>query len=460
MSSLIEDYNKNPAFHQKSGNFNSINEDYARYFGKNWLPQNVTGIKQNEIKDLPFMITADGTIVCVPKLPEMGLMVAVGMTGYGKTLISGYMLDNIFYNWNDNIAVLNDSQEETWSWSEPNDKPEFSFKLKVLNQEPMPLPMIYIFPNSEIFKQKEPILKNKNCLVISIPFEEVITNIEKYIPDLGGSEKYLTEKKEQLLKVKSEEELFEIIESIDNPHTKGMETVKRKLDSCFKNLIAENILNISDVAVPSYLIVKEEKLEVYNGNPFTAIMKADCIPSFITSDLYTQKHKDAIFSYHLTNLFQESLNGAMKGKRTWLYFDELTRVVHADIRYSSPETEKALNNIASRGRNNGISLMYATQRYNEIPKGIRTQTKYAIIFRHKSEEESKMIRNDFGLDKGLSSEILRLKKYEAIAATTEYFVCYKGEKKWEEPGPLRGTILPPLHKNRFLNNLDVKGGVN
>lgn len=434
--------------------YSVINENYAKTLGKSWLPVGESEIRKCSIKDIPFMTTVDGTIVCIPKTPEMGMIAAIGMTGSGKTLCAGYILDNVFWNWEDKIGVINDSQEETFVWSESCDNNQFKNKLKIVDQSPCPLPMIYVLPSSDKPQEKESFLIDKNYVCCSIPFEEVINNVEYYLPDLGNSLKYLLGKKEQLLDVRTEDELFEIIDAIDTGGS-GLAETRYKLRVSFLNLINEGILNISNSSIPPYLVVKTtgDKKEVYNGNPLTAIMIAGCIPSFITSNLYTQRYKDAIFSYYINCLFQESLNGIMKGKRTWLYFDELTKVVHSDPRLSSPLTEKALNNIASRGRNNGISLIYATQRYNEIPRTIRSQTKYAVIFKHKQKDETKTICDDFFLDDKSRDNILGLKKFEAIAATTEYFICYKGNKRWETNGPLKGNIIPPMHKNRFLHRV-------
>jgi hypothetical protein len=363
----------------------------------------------------------------------------------GKTLLAGYMLSNLFYLWEDNISVLNDSQDETFDWSEPCDYPEFIFNLRKINQSPFPLPMIYILPNSDKFDINPNLIKNKNYVKVSIPFQEVINNIEQYIPNLGNSEKYLMEKKEELLQVKTEEELFDIIDSIDSG-SKGMDTVRNKIMASFKALLNEGILNLSNMTSPCYLSVDK-----YTGNPFIAIMLANCIPSFITSDLYTQKYKGAIFSYYINQLFEASKSGIMKGKRTWLYFDELTKVVHSNPIYSCPQAEKALTNISSRGRNNSISMIYSTQKYGEIPKGMRDQTPYTFAFRHKNTEETKSIQEDFGVDKVQRMNILKLKKYECVALTTNYFVCYKDNKRWEERDPIKGRIFQPLHKNRFLH---------
>jgi len=432
---------------------NKIHELYAKNLNnKMFLPRDYSNIKKVEINDLPVMLTRDGKVVCIPKTPEMGLITAVGLTGHGKTMLAGFLIDNIYWNWGDNICILNDSQDETLCWSEPNDVPDFTYTLKKIYQKPMPLPIIYLFPNSENFDSKEAILKDKNSIIISVPFTEVMGNIDKYVPGLGASEKYLLEKKAELLEAQSEEELFNIIDSIDTGN-KGMDAVARKIRAAFKKLIDEEILNISDPTRPSYLKIKRDVKTEDDGkifNPFVAILKAECIPSLITSDLYIAKYKDAIFSYYIRELFHEALKGELKGKRTWLYFDELTWVIHADQRKTSPETENALANVASRGRNNGISLIYATQSYNEIPRAIRSQTKYAIIFKHKDKEQAKGICDDFGIPKTMRDEIIGLKKFEAIIATTEYLVCYRGSEKTIEKGPFKGVVFPPLHKNRFL----------
>jgi len=366
-----------------------------------------------------------------------------------NTLCAGHILDNIFWNWEDNIGILNDSQEETFSWSEPSDTSEFNFQLKKIHQNPWPLPIIYLFPLSDRFEINEKLIENKNYAIISIPFEEVMKNVEKYIPDLGGSEKYLMNLKEDLLEARDEEELFQIIDDSIDSVKKGMSETKYKIKVSLKNLFDEGILNLSREDAPYQLGINYHSKTNYIGNPFTAIMKADCIPSFITSNLYTQKYKDAIFSYYLDCMFNESKSGSMQGKRVWLYFDELTRVVHTNPKFNASETEKALNNIASRGRINKISIIYATQRYKEIPHTIRSQTKFGVIFRHKK-EDTKEICGDFGLGRNIKDEIIRLKKFEAMAVTTEYFVCYKGNERREIPGPIKGVIFPPLHRNTFL----------
>lgn len=430
-----------------------IDEYYAKNIGRYLLPKNDNGMRKNYIKEIPILITIDGTVVCIPKLPEMGLICVVGTTGTGKTLHCGYLLSNIFWLWHDAVSDMNDPQEETVTWAEPNDHFEFKLKLKKINQRPMPLPIIYVFPNFDKLQIREDLLKDRNYLVVSIPFKEIINHIEYYLPDLGATLKYIIEKKEELLEVETEEDLYKIIESIELG--KGTESVRAKARASFKQLITEGILNITDPTAPSDFKVYDDlnKQYIYEGNPMTTIMKAECIPSFITSDLYSGKYKDAIFAYWINCLWDESLKGTMKGKRTWIYFDELTKVVDIKQENNSPATEKALNNIASRGRNNSISLLYATQSYHNIPKVIRSQTKYSVIFRHKDPEAAKEICADFILDKKWETKIRSLKKFEAVAATTEYFICYKGNKRWEESGPFVGTSFPSLHKNKFLNRI-------
>lgn len=428
-----------------------IDEYYARSLGRQVLPNKDTGMRKQFIHDIPILATVDGTVVCVPKLPEMGLIGIVGKTGSGKTLHAGYLMDNIFWLWQDAIVDMNDSQEETVTWSEPNDVLEFKLKLRKINQKPMPLPIIYIFPNFDKLKIKEDILKDRNYLIVSIPFEEIINNIENYIPNLAGSLKYIVEKKKELLEVKSEQDLDDIIKSIQIG--KATETVQSKLKACFNQLISEGILNISDTSAPPFLEVydSDSKKIIFSGNPMTAVMKAECVPTFITSDLYTGKYKDAIFAYWINALFGESLKGTMKGKRVWIYFDELNKILDIKPENNCPATEKACNDVASRGRNNSISLLYATQSYHNIPKLIRSQTKYGISFHQKDVKAVDEFCKDFVLEKRWQTRIKSLKKHECVCATSEHFICYKGNKRWEEQGPFDGVSFPALHKNKFLN---------
>jgi hypothetical protein len=424
--------------------FQNINEQYAKTLGRGFL-SGKSPMKEQIIEDLPVLVKKDGTVVCIPKLPEMGVITSVGITGSGKTLLAGYLLDQIFWHWNDYLTVMNDSQEETFTWCLPcNDARLAETSWHSTKQKPMPLPMVYVFPSSDEYQMDEKDLEEKCYLTISIPFEEVINNLEKYLPELEGSAKYIIEKKEELLECLSEEDLYDVIDSI--PETsKGLIASKQKIRVLFKNLLEKGIVNLSKLNVPCRLILDEKTY-----NPFIALMKADLVPSFITSDLYSRSYKDAIFAYHLNELFKENLSGEMKGNRVWIYFDELTRVVHANSKFSSIETENALRNIASRGRNNKISLIYTTQGYNEIPIGIRGQTKFAVVFQHKTSDEVKSIAADFSLNMAVRKEILRLRKFEAYLMTTEHLICYKDGEKWSEQGPIKGTIIPSLHLNKFL----------
>lgn len=430
----------------------SIDEYYAKIIGRQVLHHSDTGMRKQFLNDIPVLITLDGTIVCIPRLPEMGLMSVVGKTGTGKTLTAGYLIDSIFWLWKDAIVDMNDSQEETLTWCEPNDVLEFKLRLKKINQKPMPLPVVYVFPNFDKYRYKEDLLKDRNFLVVSMPFEEIINNVENYLPNLGQSLKYIIEKKKELLEVESEQDLYDIIETIDlGP--KGTQSVQSKLRASFKQLINEGILNITDSTAPSKIQVYDEieRKIIFEGNPLTAIMKAECVPSFITSDLYTGKYKDAVYAYWINSLFKESLNGTMKGKRVWIYFDELNKILDIRPENNCVATNKALDEVAARGRNNSISCLYTTQSYHNIPRVIRSQTKYAISFHQKDTDAIKELCEDFMLEKKWQNRIRSLKKYECVAATTEHFICYKGNKKWEESGPFHGMSFPALHRNKFLN---------
>lgn len=449
---------------RKISRYETINEKYAQMFGKSFLPLGTSHIKEEEISEIPILITDDGSIVCIPKLPEVFSICLIGINGTGKTNLGGFIIDNIFYSWKDYVAIVNDAQDETFSWSEPNDYPDFILKLKRLGQVPYPLPIIYLLPNSDKFEVSPDLLSDKNYVKISIPFEDVINNIEKYIEDLGASGKYLEDKKEELLEAETEQDCYDIIKTIgydeDRNKIKGMETVRNKLTVSFHNLFAEGILNLSDKTAFAKLItrykVRNTNGEIiekeFKGNPFTAVMKAQCIPSFVTSNAYTSKHKDAIFSYFLDLLFLENSDkeGGMRGSRVCLWFDELTKIVNADRSKTSPETEMSLLNISTRGRNHMIYLVYATQAYSDIPQNVRDQTKYAIVFRHKNRMTTKEIQGDYGVEKSVVDDILTLKKFEAVALTTESFIVYRDGRRFENmPGPYKGMTIPSLHRNRF-----------
>lgn len=431
---------------QRLTNPEGIQKRYAKKFGAHWFKDKEERYEKMFFKDIPMMVAEDGSIVCIPKTEEIKTISITGLSGTGKTMLGGRFVDSAFWLWNDHCAVMNDVQEETFSWSEPNDVFEFIGKLKLLNEKPMPLPMVYLFPTSSTLELSkfEDRMNNKNYAEISLPFKFVIDNIDRFV-DLGGSEKYIRNLKNELSECTVIEEVHNIIdEKINIDQEKGFREMKHKIHVIFDNLFDEGILNLSS-SIPSVFAVDN-----YQANPFSVLMRAGAVPSLVTSDLDTKRYKDKLLAYYINLLFRAQLN-EFKNERVWLYFDELTKVCSTEDSGHN-EAEEELNHVATRGRLNKIGLVYATQNYSKIPKIIRSQTKYSFLFKHgNNDEELRVIANDFSLSRTCKESLKKLKTYECIAATKDYFKIYNTDGDIAEAeGPIKGTILPPLHKNKYV----------
>lgn len=401
------------------------------------------------IEDIPVLFGKNGEIICIPKRAEIPSPIGcVAKKGKGKTLLIHKITEEAFWNWGINCAIMNDSLEECYDWCKPQDNKVWINQLSLIGEIPISLPIVYVYPHTSTLGLDEEKtgnwvkIKDKDIayVKIALPFEEVINNIENWLPNLGGSGPHLKKLKEELVECETVEDVYGLIDGIDVGDAST--AVRNKIKTRFDVYFNEEILKISNPEIPADIKVKD-----YFGNPFVALMNLEVVPCFITSDLYRKPYKDSIWAYHINAIF-EAQRGIFKGKKTYLAFDELTRVCSTGKKGDNLATD-ALNDIASRGRMKDIGLIYATQNYERIPPIIRSNTEYLFVLRHSSRREVNEIAKDFDLTGYEIDEILNLEKLECLAVTSEYFRVYylNGEVK-DEKGPLRGKIIPPMSRHK------------
>jgi hypothetical protein len=411
--------------------------------------------KKIMINEIPFMYGIHGEIVCIPKTDEVFAAAIVGASGTGKSVLLNSLVSRMHYQWKVNISIMNDVSEETYKWDEPApvrevvtvwDNPRFVHICqlnKKINQPPCPSPLVYLFPSSNTLKIPEKF--KKRYVKISLPFRDIFENIGYFLkgvsPDfiLGKSELYVKDIPE-LSNVTSVGELREMLdEKLPGKEGKNFQAMRIKIMTAFGALMKEQILNITNPECPAYLRVGD-----YFGNPFTAIMKAGAIPSFITSDLINKNYKSEIFAYYIEELFKNN-HKDFPNQKTFLVFDELKDVC---VRDDEPASH-AIGLIASRGRINNVGLIYCTQFYDKIPHSVRgAKLNYCFCFQHKNAEILREIGSDFDLTTDERKKILNLKQFEIIALTNNRFICYKDGVKYEVKTPIRGTLLGPLANHK------------
>jgi hypothetical protein len=388
------------------------------------------------IKDIPVMFGIDGSIVCLPHRKEPNNVSIVGKKGTGKSLMLHRICEEIFWLWNENVCIMNDIQEECSAWNYEQENENWIAQLECIKEEPLPLPIIYLYPHTDDLNLNYVMMKKKvNFIQITVPFSEVINNSDIYLK-LGKTARYIRKLKPFLLQCEIPQDVYDFIE--DRFSFGAAKMMKDKILAGFDEVFREGILNITDREFPSELAYGK-----IMGNPFLVLMKLGIIPCFETNNLSTKRYMPEVFAYHLNSIFQSKFHrGLLAGETVYIFFDELTHIC-SDSPSEQNSAWISLCKIAARGRRLKIGLVYATQNYSKVPRKIKLNTDYVFAFQHSNEEEVKKIKNDFDLRKTDWKEIMKLQDFEVIGITNEHFVCYKKGKKWTEEGPIKGRIIPP-----------------
>lgn len=402
-------------------------------------------LERIEIKDIPIMITNRGEIVCIPYEDEVFSAAIIGGSGTGKTLLANRIQGSLHYQWKANVAIMNDLSEETYKWSEPMEYKKFNeFNEAYLNQQPIASPLVYVYPNTSTLFINKKLLKGKKYLKIVLPFKEIIEDLGFYLkgvsPDFafGKSELYVMDLKEDLIKCNTPTEIRETLEEkLPGEDGKSFKSMRVKIMTAFNALMREEILDITNPEQNSYLEIREES---FISNPFSVLMKAGVIPSFITSELITKRYKSEMISYYVNAIFNNHLED-FPDEKTFLFFDELKDICTKDDEPAS----KAIGVVNSRGRINNVGLIYATQFYNKIPNIVKgAKLTYAFSFQHADSRILNDVGSDFDLDRNTKIKIKHLNPFEVVAMTNNKFICYADGLRYEITKPIKGKIIFPF----------------
>lgn len=417
----------------------SLQEKWAKRYSPQFLNDKDRTAEQL-IEDIPVLFGVDGSIICIPRRHEPNNIAVVGKKGTGKSLLLHKCSDEIFWLWNEIVFIMNDVQEECFTWNNHQENTEWRNLLESVNEEPIALPMVYIYPHTNTLNLDYSKLKNEiNFIETTIPFSEVIDNANVYLR-LGDTSRYIRGLKEDLLDCEIPQDIVDLIES--KYPSKNMEPMKNKILTSFDNVFDEEILNITNKQYPFRISTTTGIL----GNPFVILAKLGLVPCFETSDLFTKRYMPQVFAYHLDRIFQSKFRGGLlENETTHIVFDEITHICSDEEKNSAYDS---LCKIAARGRKLKIGILYATQNYSKIPRKIKSNTDYVFAFQHSNEEEVKRIAKDYDLGKLDWKEIMHLESFEIVAITNEHFVCYRDGEKWTEKGPLKGRLIPPLSNHQ------------
>jgi len=415
--------------------------------------------KKIMIEEIPVMLSDRGEIVCIPKNQEVFAAALLGQSGYGKSLLLNRIMMSLKNQWRVNISLLNDVSEESYHWSKPMENKKFNeFNFRWINQLPRASPIVYVYPNTNNLQLNKQRLIGKDYIKIVLPFAEILPNIGFYLSgvledfDLGKSGNYIRDVEDELKECQSSAEVREVLEEgLPGKDGKAFASMRAKIFNAFNNLFKEGILDITNPECHQYLRVFEKGKMDFMSNPFTCIMKAGLIPSFVTSNLATKKYKSEIFAHYVREIFKNNIKD-FPNQKTFLGFDELRTVCEKDDEPAS----KAIGDVAARGRINEVGLVYATQFYNKIPNSVKgAKLNYGFIFRHNNQKIINEIANDFDLEKVYKEKIHKLKIFQCLAVASDKFVCYADGERYERQGPIVGQIFFPFSNHMSVSNREV-----
>lgn len=430
---------------------------------KSWMPYKEEIVRKIKVGELPFIVTENNELVCLAETTDEPVIGIVGQRGKGKSLCLHTLVDHGFWKMGRKVAVMNDYLRECGTWCLPwPRKPEnkkFISQLERLNEQPMPLPCIYLHPNT----------KNLNYIThqdtvgfkISLPFKDTMNNFEymmRHIPEwkITKSLPYLKKISKQLIECKSFEEIESILES--EFADKSLWSIRDKIMSVLNDIYQEQIWDISNDINSDWTIKNKRTGEEHQYSPFMAAMLCDLVPVFVPTNIRRKMYFPMYFRYVAEDIFYKQEGDELcknKDFKVWLAVDELTSL---DSRNNPTVASQILDQVVAEGRSQRIGFLWVSQNPELITQRIATNTTHFFSFQFQEKKQAQAIGNNFAMAKYRINEILKLKKYEVLAMTTENFIVYdeNGKRSKSEPGEtFRGFFIPSLSMHRAPSQRDM-----
>jgi len=407
---------------------------------------------QVKINHLPVMYTDSGKIVCIPQNKETQHIGITGQTGKGKGIL-GNSFAGMEYHMNGTpCLILNDFQVETFEWSLPNMNKVFNENLKILNVNPVGLPIVYVYPSNRHLKINETEAKFPH-IKMSLPTEAIIRNIEHYYK-LDKSAKYVTGYIDKFLECKDLEQIREVLDEIlpeeGDKKNKVAAEMKFKILTSFKNIFDEKLCNSVAPEAPAFLTVTKNGIK-YSNMTIQALMYCGFIPSIQTSEIRNRRWFAAYMTHIVESVYRDKYDDEsfLKNTKISLYVPEIDKMWKGE---GGELIKTTLGLIGTNGRRGGIGMRWDAQDYDAVPDSIRSNTKYLFVLRKANSDEVKGIVKDFGVDKNTVESILHLTTdagkglFECVALTTDKFAIYNPSdgKLSFSSAPQKGRLITPL----------------
>lgn len=409
------------------------------------------------INHIPVMITDNDRVVCIPDTKETTHIGYTAMTGKGKGIGGNTLLGLEYWMKKKMCLVLNDFQQETFEYSLPCLNKVFINAQKIIGLEPVPYPMVYVYPtNKDLIigdvEKKFPHIK------MSLPTRLVIREIEKYYK-LDRSAKYVTGYIDKFSKCRDLDEIDEVLVEIleeNFPDQKGkkFEEMKFKIKTIFKNIFDEEITDSASPSSPAFLTINKKGLRNYYNYTIQSLIAAGFIPSIQTSEIRGKPWFSAYMAFIVESIYQDKYKDEyLKNKDLCMYVPEIDKMWKGE---KGELIKKALGLIGTNGRRAGIGLRWDAQDYDSVPDSIRANTKYLFVLRKANSQEVAGIKKDWNVDKEVQEQILGLDTdpskgiFECVGLTASRFIIYNlvDGTHTSTNLPQKGRLIPPLAQHK------------
>jgi len=407
-----------------------------------------------KIKEIAIMISEDNSLICIPNNRDADTIGIVGKKGCGKTTLINSFVGRTYWKFGGKHIILNDSLNQSSEWALPNNDKYQRMDINKVNEHPMPLPIVPLYP----VLGKEKIKMVSHGFKMSMPFDEMFKNYRTFAKglahiglDLDRSEKWFLRLKNEILECKSMDEIKntvkEAYQETGKKSGKSTDMMIEKINTVLDNLAELNFTDLSS-GIPSRWEFDEKKLI-----PLIGLAEVGLIPALMTNQL-SNSYKEFYPSYmqfFINKIIDWQSKNYSKSGRLWLHIDEIGDTYKKGERMSV--AGHSVNRLLTQGRNYDIGNSFSIQNYSVLDKEVRNAICYLFTFIYSASEEINAIAKDWDLNKDVKKEIGRLKTHECFAISREDnhpFKVYPFDgEPYETTGVFRGFALPPLSQHKL-----------
>ena len=407
-----------------------------------------------KIKELAIMISDDKSIICIPKNRDADVIGTVGKRGAGKTTLINSFVGRIYWKYGGKHIVMNDSLNQSSEWALPNKDKYQKMDMGKVNEHPMPLPIVPLYP----VLGKEKINMVPHGFRMSMPFDEMFKNYRTFSQGLSHiglsldkSEKYFLKLKNEVLDSKSIDEIKNLIKETykmeGNGKGKGPELMIEKINTVLDNLAEINFTDLSS-GIPSKWNFDGKELI-----PLIGLSESGLIPALMTNQLINsyKEFYPSYMQFFIDKLFDWQSKHYLKTGRMWIHIDEIGDTYKKGKRMSV--AGHSINRLLTQGRNYDIGTSFSIQNYSRLDNEVRNNINYLFTFIYSSSDEINTIAKDWDLNKDVKNSIRKLRNHECFAISNEDSHPFKvypfdGEP-YETTGVFRGYALPPLSQHKL-----------